>query len=280
MPITCPLRARLLRNLCETYYVHVIGPLRAYYVTHVTRYLKAPRNGLYYVHVIELVRRPLPVGALVMARGAGGAWRLYSVREPYDELGAREVQLAELEVGYFEIGSEQSVAHVAANDHAMTRVPATLPADGLYEVGGSLYSVAERPGRKGAVRQTIQLEWRLACRMADAAEADRGDLSGSVSEWPSASSGGSGRSAWTGVGRSLRSPLVFAAAADSPRSGATAAEPDTPYRPAPGERRVDSPPSVADARADDERPAAGGEGDALDRLTAEVGKDGHDHWVL
>ena len=55
MPITCPLRARLLRNLCETYYVHVIGPLRAYYVTHVTRYVKAPRNGLYYVHVIELV---------------------------------------------------------------------------------------------------------------------------------------------------------------------------------------------------------------------------------
>ena len=221
-------------------------------------------------------RRPLPVGALVMARGAGGAWRLYSVREPYDELGAREVQLAELEVGYFEIGSEQSVAHVAANDHAMTRVPATLPADGLYEVGGSLYSVAERPGRKGAVRQTIQMEWRLACRMADAAEAERGDLGGSVSEWPSASSGGSGRSAWTGVGRSLRSPLVFAAAADSPRSGATAAEPDTPYRPAPGERRVDSPPSMGDARVDDEPPAAGGEGDALDRLTAEVGAFGLD----
>ena len=55
MPITCPLRARLLRNLCETYYVHVIGPLRAYYVTHVTRYLNPPRNGFYYVHVIELV---------------------------------------------------------------------------------------------------------------------------------------------------------------------------------------------------------------------------------
>ena len=116
--------------------------------------------------------------------------------------------------------------------------------------------------------------------MADTAEADRGDLSGSVSEWPSASSGGSGRSAWTGVGRSLRSPLVFAAAADSPRSGATAAEPDTPYRPAPGERRVDSPPSVADARADDERPAAGGTGDALDRLTAEVGAFGLDEPYL
>ena len=55
MPITCPLRARLLRNLCETYYVHVIGPLRAYYVTHVTRYVNPPRNGFYYVHVIELV---------------------------------------------------------------------------------------------------------------------------------------------------------------------------------------------------------------------------------
>jgi len=225
-------------------------------------------------------RRPLPVGALVMARGAGGAWRLYSVREPYDELGAREVQLAELEVGYFEIGSEQSLAHVAANDHAMTRVPATLPADGLYEVGGSLYSVAERPGRKGVVRQTIQLEWRLACRMADAAEADRGDLGGSVSEWPSASSGGSGRSAWTGVGRSLRSPLVFGAAADSPRSGATAAEPDTPYRPAPGERRVVSPPSAASAPAGVESLAAGDEGDALDRLTAEVGTIGLDEPYL
>ena len=53
--ITCPLRARLLRNLCETYYVHVIGPLRAYYVTHVTRYVVFPRNSLYYVHVIDLV---------------------------------------------------------------------------------------------------------------------------------------------------------------------------------------------------------------------------------
>ena len=31
-PITCPLRATLLRNLCETYYVHVIGLLRAYSV--------------------------------------------------------------------------------------------------------------------------------------------------------------------------------------------------------------------------------------------------------
>ena len=48
MPITCQV-------VTKTYYVHVIGPLRAYYVTHVTRYLKASSNGLYYVHVIDLV---------------------------------------------------------------------------------------------------------------------------------------------------------------------------------------------------------------------------------
>ena len=49
MPITCQV-------VTKTYYVHVIGPLRAYYVTHVTRYLNPLCNGLYYVHVIELVR--------------------------------------------------------------------------------------------------------------------------------------------------------------------------------------------------------------------------------
>ena len=49
MPITCQV-------VTKTYYVHVIGPLRAYYVTHVTRYLKASSNGFYYVHVIDLVR--------------------------------------------------------------------------------------------------------------------------------------------------------------------------------------------------------------------------------
>ena len=74
MPITCPLRARLLRNLCETYYVHVIGPLRAYYVTHVTRYLNPPRNGFYYVHVIELVYaciRARPKSAITTWLGLG-----------------------------------------------------------------------------------------------------------------------------------------------------------------------------------------------------------------
>ena len=209
-------------------------------------------------------RRPLLTGALVMARGAGGAWRLYSVREPYDELGAREVQLAELEVNYFEQGEERSVAHVTANDHAMTRAPATLPADGLFEIGGSLYSIVERPGRAGRVSQTIQIEWRLVCQLADAAEAERGGLSSSVAEWPSVSSGGSARSAWTGLDRSARSPLLDAAARGSPRSGATAAEPDTPYRPAPGESVVESPPSVgvgelaeAAATPRPERPGAG-----------------------
>ena len=33
-------------------HVHIIGPLLAYYVTHVTRYVDLPRNGFYYVHVM------------------------------------------------------------------------------------------------------------------------------------------------------------------------------------------------------------------------------------
>jgi hypothetical protein len=68
VPITCQV-------VTKTYYVHVIGPLRAYYVTHVTRYLKPSSNGLYYVHVIELVREEVQLrGKWVLHGSSEGLW--------------------------------------------------------------------------------------------------------------------------------------------------------------------------------------------------------------
>ena len=57
MPITCQVVTKPMRNLLRARNGHVIGPLRAYYVPHVTRYVVYPCNSLYYVHVIESVRR-------------------------------------------------------------------------------------------------------------------------------------------------------------------------------------------------------------------------------
>ena len=55
MTITCQVVTNPMRNLLRARNAHVIGLLRACYVTHVTRYVVIPRNSLYYVHVIDLV---------------------------------------------------------------------------------------------------------------------------------------------------------------------------------------------------------------------------------
>ena len=60
MPITCQVVTKPMRNLLRARNGHVIGPLRAYYVPHVTRYVVYPCNSLYYVHVIESVRQSNP----------------------------------------------------------------------------------------------------------------------------------------------------------------------------------------------------------------------------
>ena len=55
MTITCQVVTEPMRNLLRARNAHVIGLLRAYYVTHVILYVPPPRNSLYYVHVIDVV---------------------------------------------------------------------------------------------------------------------------------------------------------------------------------------------------------------------------------
>ena len=122
------------------------------------------------------LRRPLLMGALVMGRAPGGEWRLYAVRGAHDGLGTRAVQLSELETDWHVPGSSRALVRVAANSHALERRPVTRSGDDLFEVGGSLLTYTERPGREGAERRTYEVQWRLACQMADAAAAARGEL--------------------------------------------------------------------------------------------------------
>ena len=185
-------------------------------------------------------RRPLLVGALVVGRGPSRAWQLYAVREAYDALGTREVRLSELEVGYRVVGVEQALVRVAANEHAMARCMVTRPADEVYEVGGSLYILTERPGRSNVVRRTYDVQWKLSCRMADAADGARGELAGAGEGGPSASRVELASVGWGALDGHTQSPLSA-----GPRSASTAAEEDEPFRPAPGVRTVESPPSSA-----------------------------------
>ena len=50
------------------------------------------------------------------------------------------------------------MVRVAANEHAMARCMVTRPADEVYEVGGSLYTLTERPGRNDIVRRTYDVQ--------------------------------------------------------------------------------------------------------------------------
>jgi len=190
-------------------------------------------------------RRPLLEGTLVMGRGPAWRprpWKLYAVRVPYDAQGTREVQLSELEVGYKVVGTQQGVVRVAANDHALARCPVTLPADELYEVGGSLFALTERLGRAGATRRTYDIEWEMACSMADSVADARGEL---ALPWPSDSRPSSSSGLDVSIGSSALSRFSPSPLSTGLRSASTAAEEDTPFRPAPGMRTVASPLSAA-----------------------------------
>ena len=203
-------------------------------------------------------RRPLLVGALVVGRGPSRAWRLYAVREAYDAIGAREVLLSELEVGYRVVGTEQALVRVVANEHALGRCMVTRPADEVYEVGGSLYTLTERPGRNDIVRRTYDVQWALACRMADAADGARAELSGAVEDGAGPSVGELASVGWGALDGHAQSPLL----SGGPRSASTAAEEDEPFRPAPGVRTVESPPSSAGSRGSRTPPQRAGRGRA------------------
>jgi len=231
----------------------------------------------------ERLRRPLLAGALVVRRAdaeRSDSWRLYAVRAAYGASGGRGVQLSELETDYHVSGSMRTLVRVAANTHALARRQVVLSADDLYEVGGSLYTIAERPARgDGEVRRTYEVQWALVCRMADAAVAERGELVGAAT--------GAARDDAAAQGAACGPAEQAGAAGGSSASeggsssgGVTDAEDDSPFRPSAIGRTVESPPSTrprtaervgrelgASGSGDAE---GGGSGDALARLTAEV----------
>jgi len=125
------------------------------------------------------MRRRVEVGTIVMGRGLGSVdadWVHYIVEEAYPAGASRMMRLSVLSIDYYVKGSSRRTARMSA-DARVRQHHVYMDADGIYAVGGSLYSVFSRVGRAGREGSaTVELQIAAAGALAGDTEAARGEL--------------------------------------------------------------------------------------------------------